>query len=118
MGLEANNGIGKFQEILDFMGYKTIQTVAKLQQPRQLDRFIIESSKLKTNMRFHEKFKEMNLDFCHGDILVLKDIANAAASFAASDNCDKIDIQKNVHEKCVKVSWSNTIAWWTLLFFS
>lgn len=103
MGLSTFDAIEKFKTILDFMGFKTMQTVAKLQRPKELDHFIIETTKLKTNMKFQEKYSGINLDLGHGDILLLKDIASA--SFTSLEH-DKINIQKNIFEKCVKVTRS------------
>lgn len=51
------------------------------------------------------EFHDMNIDLNQGDILVLKDIANAAAAHPTIDCIDKIGIQKQIHEKCLKVSY-------------
>lgn len=101
MGLSTVEAIEKFQIILDFMGFKSIQTVAKLQRPKELDHFIIETSKLKTNTQFQEIHSGINLDLRHGDILVLKDIAAASISLIEHD---EFNIQKNIFEKCSKVT--------------
>lgn len=105
MQLDSFECIGKFRDILDFMGYKTLHSVAKLRQQRLLDRFEIAAAKLNDNVRFREKFKDTNVDMAHGDILVLKEIAAAAEaciSIQTEDACSTI--QKKIYERCKKAS--------------
>lgn len=79
MGLESLSEISRFRNILDFMGFKTKKSVAKLQRSKEFDRFLIESAKLNSNIRFRIANPGLNVDFFHGDILVLRDIIDAAA---------------------------------------
>lgn len=99
------------------MGYKTLQSVAKLQKQKELDRFEIELAKLGGNVLFQGKFPGFKPELLHGDILVLKEIASAAAaaavcsSLCSSENHDVSIIQKQVHERCKKVSQNIRIIW-------
>lgn len=107
MAIESFDGIEKFRDVLNYMGYKTCKSVAKLQRQKEIDRFEIELAKLGGNSTFREKFPELKPDLCHGDILVLKEIASAAAAYASHSNSDKHDInyiQQQVYERCKNVS--------------
>lgn len=87
------------------MGFKTIQSLAKLQKKSELDRFEIGVGKLSGNVRFCEMYPELkgwNLN--QGDILVVKDIAAAAAATLIHNNDHNVDdIQQYVFERCKKV---------------
>lgn len=102
--IDSFDGIEKFRDVLNYMGYKTSQSVAKLQRQKEIDRFEIELTKLGGNTSFRQKFPSIKSDLCHGDILVLKEIASAAASLNNSDKHDVDSIQEQVYERCKKVS--------------
>lgn len=78
-----------------------------LQRQKELAQFEIELGKLNGNTFFREKFPDLKLYLCQGDILVLKEIASAAAACASSHNSNEHDInsiQQNIFERCKKVS--------------
>lgn len=106
MGLESVDAIQKFRDVLDFMGYATLQSISKLQRMKDLDKFQIEASKLRTNVTFCEKFPYLkNWSMGHGDISVLKDIAEAA-SRCNSDKSSASHMENvldSVYAKCQKV---------------
>lgn len=104
MGLESFDGID-FPKVLNFMGYKTIKSVAKLQQQKEQDRFKIEAINMNGTDRFREKFGDLKLDFHHGDTLVLNEIGIAAAACFYNFNHDINSIQNEVYKKCKKVSY-------------
>lgn len=105
MGLNSLECIEKFRDVLNFLGYKTAQSVAKLRQQKDLDGFVIAASKLDGNMRFLDKFGDLKLEFEQGDILVLKDIAAAAAACVMHNSGQNPDeIQKRIFDRLKKVS--------------
>lgn len=106
MGIESFDGIEKYRDTLNYMGYKTLQSVAKLQRQKELDRFEIELGKLGANSMFREKFPTLKIDLCQGDILVLKDIASAASACLSNNSGDHDgnSIQQQIYERCKKVS--------------
>lgn len=104
MGLNSIGDIAKFRDILNFMGYSTIQSVAKLQQQKELDRFVIEAGKLHSHLDFCEQFEGLNVIFGPGDILVLKQIAMAAiACMRRYSSKDEDCVQVQTYERCKKV---------------
>lgn len=103
MKLESIKDVERLGVILDFLGFKTLQSIAKLQLSKERDRFLIESSKLNSNMKFHEKYQHINVNLNQGDILVLCDIAASAASLCM-EKYDSCTIQNQVYKQCQKVS--------------
>lgn len=104
MRLDSFECIEKFRKILDFMGYKTLYSVAKLRQQKELDRFEIGAAKLNDNIQFREKFKDMKVDISLGDILVLKEISAAAEACLSFQSDDvRSDVQKQTFQRCKKV---------------
>lgn len=99
MGLESDDGINKIRKVLDFMGYKTPNAVAKLLNQKNRDRFEIEVAK---NAQFLSKFGDLTL--CHGDFLVLQEIASAAAQLTSFEIEDITDVQNKTFERCNKVN--------------
>lgn len=104
MGLESYDAID-FPKVLNMLGYKTLTSVAKLQQQKEQDRFQIEVTKAIGTIRFKEKFLNLKLDFCHGDKLVLHEIGVAAAACLYNPNYDIQSIQNETYEKFSKVSF-------------
>lgn len=107
MRLDSFECIEKFRKILDFMGYKTLHSVAKLRQQKELDRFEIGAAKLNDNVNFRQKFDGMKVDIALGDILVLKEISAAAEaclclSIQTDDACNAV--QNQTYERCKKAS--------------
>lgn len=105
MNIGSLDEIKTIQSILDFMGFKTIQSLAKLQKKSELDRFEIGVGKLSGNVRFCEMYPQLkgwNLD--QGDLLVVKDISAAAVASLTHNNDEHVDIvQQNVYNRCKKV---------------
>lgn len=96
MGLESNDGISKIQKILDYMGYRTPNALAKLLNQKNRDRFEVEVAK---NAQFQTEFR--NLNMCHGDYLVLQEIAQAASQLTSFE----VEIQNKIFERCSKVEF-------------
>lgn len=71
MNLDSLNEIERFIKIIDFMGFTRPDLVAKLLVPRELDQFLIEAPKLNGNIRFRDKFGEVDTEFNRGDIFTL-----------------------------------------------
>lgn len=103
MKLESIKDVERLGCILDFLGFKTLQSIAKLQNTKERDRFLIESSKLSSNTKFQENFPHVNVNLNLGDILVLNDIAASAASLCM-DKYDSCVIRNQVHKRCQQVS--------------
>lgn len=104
MDLESSDDIEKFRDILNFLGYKTTHSVGSLQQTEELNRFVIEAAKLHRNVQFREKFKDLDVDFGSGDILVLKEIAAAAIGCVRGATAqDEETIKIQTLERCKKV---------------
>lgn len=106
MNISSLEEIQTIHSILDFMGFKTTQSLAKLQKKSELDRFEIGVGKLSANVRFCELYPQLkgwNLD--QGDLLVVKDISAAAFASLTHTSDQHVDIvQRNVYERCKKVS--------------
>lgn len=109
MGLTSFDGIENIRKILTFMGYTTLQSISKLNKPKELCCFRIEFSNLKTNIEFCEKYPELKKwQLGHGTVGVLMDIAKAAGFASFCDEADyTISVQKTVFERCriVRVSF-------------
>lgn len=102
--LESFEGIEEIRDVLNFMGYSTAKSIAKLRKEKEFCHFQIEVGKLKANASFcakHPNLKDWDLGL--GTIQVLKDITSAAA-YCTSFSCDDTDaVQKTVFERCQKV---------------
>lgn len=104
MGLMSFDGIENIRKLLTFMGYTTLQTIAKLNKPKELCNFQIEVPKLCTNIEFCEKHPELRkFQLGQGTIEVLKDVARAAGSPSSYDENDLQLIQTYVFDRCSKV---------------
>lgn len=105
LNLHSIDEIKTIRNILDFMGFKTFQSLAKLRKKSELDRFEIGVGKLSCNVRFCEMYPELkgwNMD--QGDVLVVKDIAAAAAACLSYNSAPDVDaIRQNIFERCKKV---------------
>lgn len=109
LGLQSFDGIQNIKDVLHFMGYTTLQSIAKLRKPKELSAFQIEVSKLSTNSRFCEKFPQLqNWHLGPGTIEILKDISNAASSCMSYNNDNVESIEETVKEelmrRCIKVT--------------
>lgn len=105
--LNSDDEIQTVRKVLDFMGFKTIQSLAKLMKRAELDRFEIGVGKLFSNVRFREMYPELKgWTMDQGDVLVVKDIAAAAVSCLSYESASNVDaIQQTVFERCKKVSF-------------
>lgn len=109
LGLQSFEGMENIRIILNFMGYTTLQSIAKLRKPKELSCFQIEVAKLNTNSQFCTDYPDLqNWRLGLGTIEIIKDISNAANSCMSIDidNLDSVedDVKKKVFERCVKVA--------------
>lgn len=86
------------------MGYRTTQTISKLQHRKYFDRFELEVAKLNANISFNNEFPNLkNFTLAQGDILLVKDIAVAANSNALK-SYDVKSVETCVLNRCQKVN--------------
>lgn len=112
MNVNSFEGLEDIRDILDFMGFTTAQSVAKLRKDKELCTLQLEVGKLRSNAKFCEKYPHLkDVDFGLGKIQVLKDVALAASFCTSFTNFDSQTVQKIVFERCKSVRKSCWILW-------
>lgn len=109
LGLQSFDGIGEIKNVLNFMGFTTLQSIGKLVKPKEMSLFQIEVAKLKSNVQFCANYPDLqdwNLGL--GTLAILKDISNAATSCMSYDgeNLESVEesVKEKVHQRCIKVA--------------
>lgn len=105
LGLQSFEGIEKIRNVLNFMGYTTLQSISKLCKPKELSFFQIEVAKLGMNSQFCSKYPELqNWHLGPGTIAILKDISSAASSCITCDIDNIESVMEKVFQRCIKVA--------------
>lgn len=105
MGIESFEGIEKFRDILNYLGYKTIKSIAMLQQQQKFDVFVIAAGNLHSDVQFQKQFTNLETKFGPGDLLVLKEIVTAAIGCMNRYGTieDEETVKSQIYERCKQV---------------